>query len=160
MPWWGRLMLGPCDLHLCSQGHSVYAPIIPGLGWLKWKSGWCQWLSHFVHSDARRLFHGVCFLCGFSVTCRFLWFHTKRSIRILTMDILVINLSNFFLSVQPSKKHVLILSCFFFHTKWITKYIDHSFTQWEFSLLVVFQGHSCSVAIARCWHAPHTVDPL
>ena len=79
----GDSHVGPmCDLHLCSQGHSVRVPIIPGLGWLKWKSAWCQWLSHFVYLDARRLFHGVRFLCGFSVTCRFLWFHTKRSIHI------------------------------------------------------------------------------
>ena len=31
-------------------------------------------------------------------------------------------------SEQPSKKYILILSYFFFHTKWITKHIDHSFT--------------------------------
>ena len=131
-------------LHLCSQGHSVHVPIIPALGWLKWKSGWCQWLSHFVHFSARCLFHGVCSLFGFNVTCRFFWFHTKRPIHISLLWIPLLSIFPIFslcASEQPSKKYILILSYFFFHTKWITKYIDHSFTQWEnFHSLLSFKA--------------------
>ena len=131
----GDSHVGPmCDLHLCSQGHSVHVPIIPGLGWLEWRSGWCQWLSHLstwmlgASSMVNAFYLASMWHAGFfgstprgPSTYLYYGYPYYQSFQFFP----------FCVSEQPSKKYVLILSCFFFHTKWITKYIDHSFTQWE-----------------------------
>ena len=150
----GGSHVGPmCDLHLFSQGHSVHVPIIPGLGWLKWKSGWCQWLSHFVYLDARCLFHGICFLFGFNVTCRFLWFHTKRSIHISLLWISLLSIFPFFpplcfwAAIQEICPNLELL--LFPHKVDNQVHWSQFHPVRKFSLFAVFQGHSCSVAIAR-----------
>lgn len=132
---------------LCSCAHHPRSGVVGVEVWLM------SMAESFVYLDARCLFHGECFLFGFNVTCRFLWFHTKRSIHI---SLLWISL----LSIFP----IFSLLCFWAAIQEICPNLELLFphkvdnqVHWsqfhpmrKFSLFSVCQGHSCSVAIARC----------